>query len=523
MVLKRVTKKKKTGLKRVSNHKTVGDGKKLKKTSLKRVVREEDDSVKKKPVKKKGSKLKKVSKPSNEVASRFNTVKKPKKTKWSIEKGFISKLLECGDMKFLTDTRILPDFFTGENRMVFHFILNTFRETGELPTDRVIHRKFPSYELEEHYNEDGEVCVGTDESFLYWAKELRRKAKHNKMADVLESSADMLTKGDTDDAYSEWKKGLWYIENNIEESSRIDITQDAEQRKSSYLERKKNKGIMGIPCGIAHLDYLLKGFVPGTLTTLIAQTGVGKTWLTILFACYACMQGYKVSFFTTEMSEEILRDRIDAMLFSMTYGELDYMEFKNGDLPPDKEKDYFEFLEDTLPKLEPIIINSANGVSSIVSSIELDKPDIVFIDSFYLMTDENGAKATWERVTNLSRDIKSIAKNFKIPIFINCQADENTSKKTGPNIGDIKYAQSIGQDSDNVLAIHRDELMFADREMCVSVQKQREGMSGKCMINWDFTTMNFSSVYSMLEEEDDDSKDRSADDAYTDVSDYMPD
>ena len=38
--------------------------------------------------------------------------------------------------------------------------------------------------------------------------------------------------------------------------------------------------------------------------------------------------------------------------------------------------------------------------------------------------------------------------------------------------------------------------MMADREMCVKVLKQREGVTGKVTMNWDFSTMNFDEIYS---------------------------
>ena len=57
------------------------------------------------------------------------------------------------------------------------------------------------------------------------------------------------------------------------------------------------------------------------------------------------------------------------------------------------------------------------------------------------------------------------------------------------------YTQAIGQDSDSVLALFRDEIMLNDREMGIKVLKQREGVLGKVIINWNFDTMNFKSIY----------------------------
>ena len=426
--------------------------------------------------------------------------KKKSVSEYNIELGFISKLIETKDMKFVKDLGITTSFFTGEHKRVFMFIQNTFKTSGEVPTPRVIQQKFPSYELEYHMTEEGD-SVGTDETFHYWCDELRTKAKHNKMADIIESVAETMNdSGGTEDAYDLLKQGVWYIENNIVESDTVDVTQDTEERKNLYLERKKNKGMMGIPTGIPHLDYMLKGLVPETLTTIIATTGVGKTWLLVLFACYAQLQGYRVVIFLTEMGTSIMQDRIEAMLFGMICGEFDYNKFKSGSLDEETEEAYFEFLEDELPRLEPLKLETATGISSIVACIENEDPDIIFIDSAYLMSDEQGARDDWAKITHITRDLKQVAKTKKIPIVINPQAEQNTSKKTGPGLGDIKYSQAIGQDSDNIIAMFRDEVMIADGEMGLRLLKQREGVLGKVIINWMFKTMNFRSVYSETED-----------------------
>ena len=413
---------------------------------------------------------------------------------YSVERGFISKLLEDKNFKMLKQLQIQPFFLTGDNRRVFQYISDIFKETGEVPTPRVIGQKFPNYELETHIVNDDEV-VGTDETLSYWCKELRTKAKHNRMADIIESVAEKLDDGASEEAYAMLKQGVWKIEDEIVESDSVDITKNTDDRKQAYLERKENRGMMGIPTGITHLDYMLKGLIKETLTTLIATTGVGKTWFLILVGAYAQLNGYKVVCFITEMSADIMRDRFEAMLFGMMYGDFNYNNFKSGMLSKEQEDMYFEFLEDDLPKLEPLVLETATGVSSIVSVIEQEKPDLVLVDGAYPMEDEQGAKDDWLRGTHITRDLKKIAKNWHIPILINTQADQNTSKKTGPGLSDIKYSQAIGQDSDNILALFRDEVMINDDEMGVRVLKQREGVLGKAIINWNFRKMNFKSIY----------------------------
>lgn len=420
---------------------------------------------------------------------------------YSIEKGLISKLLEVKDVKLLKDQQIKESFFTGENRRVYKFINEEFNKSGEVPTERVVLHYFPNFALEKHEVDSKEV-VGTDESLLYWCNQLRQKTMHNRMADSIENVAKLLDEGSTEEAFKLLKKGIYDVQTETVITSSVDITKNADDRKKDYLERKKNEGMMGIPTGINHLDYILKGLIPETLTTVIATPGIGKTWLSVLISSYVMVHGYKVCFFVTEMSTKIMEDRFDAMLFSMMYGDFNYGLFRSGKLSKKTEEEYFNFLEDK-ERLEPLIIDTATDVSSVIAVIEKEKPDLVCIDGAYLMEDEQNADSDWLRVTHITRSLKKVAKERHLPILINSQADKSTSKKTGPELDSISFSQSVGQDSDNVLAMFRDEVMRNDNEMGIKVLKQREGILGKVIIQWDFNHMNFNSIYSESSEDKD--------------------
>lgn len=413
---------------------------------------------------------------------------------YDVERGFISKLLQTKDIMSVKDNQIKPYYFTGEGRLAYQFIYDTVLSTGEVPTVRAFQRKFPRYALEV-IKVNGEEVVGTEENIKYWCDELRLKVKHNTLADLVNNMAEKLQGFETEDAYALLKKQIAYIESEVVESADVDLTKNTEDRKLAYLERKNNKGMRGIPTGFKHLDFILKGLENETLTTLIANTGVGKSWLEIIIGANCQLQNYRVLQFVTEMSEDIMRDRYEAVLFAKCYGSLNYNAFKSGALSLEDEKKYFEFLEEDLPHFEPLIIATATGVMGVSAAIDKYNPDIVLIDSAYLMEDDQGAKDDWLRVAHITRDLKKLAKRSKKPIFINTQADKNTSKKTGPELGSIMYTQAIGQDSDNVLALFRDEVMINDREMGLKVLKQREGTLGKMTLNWDFDHMNFSEIY----------------------------
>ena len=427
-----------------------------------------------------------------------STVRTP--TKLEVERGFISKLLETGDMSSVNDRQIKPYYFSGMNVKVFRYLQEYFMKNNELPTSRVLASQFPDFTFESYVNTLGNEVVGTEEPLNYWCEELRKKVTHNTLCDSFEEVYEMLEGLNTQGALDKIKQTILHIESNLVETSAIDMTQDAENRKEMYRKRKENQGMIGIPMGIDKLDMILKGMQEKQLITLIAKTGLGKTWFYVLLASHCMLNNYRVLFFTTEMSEEQVEDRIEAMLMGMMYGDFNYNKFKSGTLDAEDEKRYFEFL-DRKEKLEPLIIETATGVSNVNAKIQQYKPDVVFIDGVYLMEDDRGAEQDWLRVAHITRDLKMLAKNNKLPILINSQADRTTSTKTGPELDNIGFSSAIGHDSDVVLALFRDEEMLEDREMKVKVLKQREGTTGSVLLNWDFSTMNFSSIYSDVSQE----------------------
>ncbi len=415
--------------------------------------------------------------------------------KYDVEVGFISKLLQTKDIMTVKDSQIKSHFFTGDSRPAYDYIYNSVMENGEVPSVRAFKQHFPRYKLETT-EVGGKVVVGTEENLKYWCAELKRKVKHNYLADSMEKVISDLQDYKTEDAYTLMKKSIAYVESEVTDTTDVDITKDTQSRKERYLEKKKNKGMQGLPTGFSKLDYITKGLKDSTLTTVIANTGIGKTWLEIIMGSYLQLQNYRVLQCVTEMSEEIMRDRYEAMLFSMCYNEpFNYNAFKSGMLDLKTEKLFFEFLEEDLPHFEPLNIVTATGVMGLSADIDKYQPDIIMIDSAYLMEDDRGAKDDWLRVAHITRDLKVLAKRCKKPILINTQADKNTSKKTGPELGSIMYTQAIGQDSDDVWALFRDDIMIQDREMALKVLKQREGTLGKLLLNWDFDEMNFTEIY----------------------------
>lgn len=410
-------------------------------------------------------------------------------SEFDVERGFISCLLGGKDIATVRDNRITPRFFTGDNRPAYKYILDMSIKTGDIPTVRAFRREFPKYSLEEF-----EGKVGTEENIKYWIAELRRKVKQNSLADSVEDAANFLNEEKAEEALTALKKEIMYIESEVEETSDVLLNENLDLRKKEYEQKQKTEGMMGIPTGLPFIDFMLKGLAPETLTTVIANTGVGKTYFEILVGAYASLNGYCVLQCMTEMSERQMRDRYEMILFGMTVGAINNNDFRSGKLSPDMKKKYFNFLDEIMPDIDIPMITAISPMQ-IEANIDKYNPDLVLIDGVYLMQDDEKAESDWLRIAHITRALKLIAKRKKVALMINSQADKNTSKKTGPELGDISFSQAIGQDSDNVLTAYRTPIMYTDKEMCVKILKGREGGTGKAMLSWDFSNMQFKEIY----------------------------
>ena len=403
-----------------------------------------------------------------------------------VEVALISKLLETKDYDTLKDKQITLQYFEEDYKDCMKFIDKYYMQHGMIPTVKVFKNKFPDIELEEY-----EDHVGTEEPLTHWCDELRNKKTHNTIVHYLSRVAKSLDEEQVAYAVKDIRKLVNKIETELVETTAIDTTKDARSRRERYEERKRHKGMLGIETGIKLLDYMMKGLQGKQLITLMARTATGKTWFFILLASYMWLQGYKIHFFTTEMSEEQIEGRLEAMAMGMLYDKFDYNAFTSGQLDKEQEELYYKFL-DRKESMETLIIDTATTVSAVRAKVEQNESDIVFVDSAYLMEDEEGADADHMRVTHIFRGLKKLAKALDIPVCANTQQDVR-DKKGG--LGSINFARAITHESDVVMTLERDEEMIEDNEAKITLNKQREGTLGSVMLNWDFSTMNFGGIY----------------------------
>lgn len=178
-----------------------------------------------------------------------------------------------------------------------------------------------------------------------------------------------------------------------------------------------------------------------------------KTWVLASIIANAYHQGKTALIYTKEMTQDNIFLRTAACV-----AELPYQELRNAKLTPEEEQ--------LLQKLHGMVNNpniagnlicvsgqecapGQDTVSWLQAKVEKYKPDVIFIDGMYLLSDEGGGKksADWQRVTNISRAIRAMVLATKVPAICTMQANRGAAKHSNANLDEIAYADAIAQDA----------------------------------------------------------------------------
>jgi len=248
--------------------------------------------------------------------------------------------------------------------------------------------------------------------------------------------------------------------------------------------------ITGVPTGIASLDKNTLGFQPGTLTVLAARPSVGKTAFALNIASAAATKyGKKVAFFSLEMPSDQLALRLLASEAKLdwrkiTQGQLGRYEWDKIAVHADRISQASIWLDDNFV-LTPVELRSK------CRKIQRDSGlDMVMIDYLQLMhaPSDRASQSREQEIATISRSLKALANELKIPIVALSQLNRSVEKRKGepPMLSDLRESGAIEQDADIVMFLHRQE--EEDKEQAgpppdtqqvqLIIAKQRQGPVG---------------------------------------------
>lgn len=248
-------------------------------------------------------------------------------------------------------------------------------------------------------------------------------------------------------------------------------------------EREKNPNeLSGIASGFSSLDYLTNGFQNSDLIIIGARPGIGKTALALsMFTQIAVHNEVPSAFFSLEMGKDQIMQRIFAIeanisMNSIRNGRLTAAEVARLSDAAAKVYETPAFISD-MPNMKMLDLKALAR-----QLIRIEKVKIIFIDYIGLITSDNPNLQPFDQMAEISRSLKSLARELEIPIIALSQLGREAEGKQ-PTLANIRGSGAIEQDADLVMFLNRERSKSDDEsngiETDLILSKHRNGPTGK--------------------------------------------
>jgi replicative DNA helicase len=253
------------------------------------------------------------------------------------------------------------------------------------------------------------------------------------------------------------------VSRNKQEITNVkDIIKDVVNR---VHEMQELKGYKGAETGFSEFDKLTSGLQNGDLIIIAGRPSMGKTALSMnIVEHVAIHNSTPVAVFSLEMPTEQLVIRMIS-----SFGRIDSSKLRDGDM---SEIDWNSFnhavrafeentiLIDETPSITPTEIRAK------CRRLKRRYPDLglIMVDYLQLMTVHGKSENRVQEISEISRSLKSLAKEINVPVIALSQLNRGVESraKTGkgriPQMADLRESGSIEQDADIIGFIYRDEV-----------------------------------------------------------------
>lgn len=239
-----------------------------------------------------------------------------------------------------------------------------------------------------------------------------------------------------------------------------------------------------IDTGFSKLDRFLKGLWPGQLCIIGARPGVGKSAFALHLAATAAQSGKRVLFFSLEMTADEIAERLIARNSTATLDTL---------IDGTKDVQRVREIGDVCKSLSSLPLTICDQPDISIAQVRAKArmlPDLsmIIVDYLGLMQTQRRDNRNLE-LGELSRSLKNLASELKIPIVALSQLNRGTDETEQPSLRSLRDSGELEQDAGKIIL-----LWNIDRTtdtVGVSVAKNRRGATGIVQMHFDGSHMRF--------------------------------
>ncbi|MFB6212207.1 MAG: replicative DNA helicase [Candidatus Magasanikbacteria bacterium] len=428
-----------------------------------------------------------------------------------------SLMLDKDIINKVADTLEPEDFYHPAHQKIYDAVLDLF-EKGE-PVDMLtVSTRLKEKGLEEDvggvdYLSELMDQVPTSAHAEHYAEIVKEKKSRRELMQASSSiNEKALEEGDFESLLDEAEKKILQISQKSRTEKFMHIKEElpkAYERLEKLHEGKKEGRLRGVPTGFDKLDSKLSGLQSSDFIILGARPSVGKTSLALDIARNASLKGHNVGVFSMEMSGEQIVDRVissqsQVPLWRLRTGKIhDETEFSMIRSALDELSQISLFVEDTP---SPNILH----VRSMARKLQVQHGlDLLIIDYLQLIQPRSSVNSTVQKVTEISRGVKSLARELDVPVLAVSQLSRAVDQRetSRPRLSDLRQSGSLEQDADVVMFLYRkdrDKVDVSEEEeniMEVIIAKHRNGPLGTVKLYFDQEKVTFRSIDKEHEEE----------------------
>lgn len=335
------------------------------------------------------------------------------------------------------------DFHTPVNRMIYESMLK-LRKRGR-SVDLIT---LGNLNVKTDYMVHIADIVPTDAALDHYIEIVYSNSIKRKIMKSLYDSINLVKDGND---------GIMDIKTNVLEMLDIPINLSVNETNMSKLLERTKKSIElrktkdnDLPkYGFRWLDQATGGIRNG-LTYLAARPSIGKTAFSLNIALNLLKQNKKVTMFNLEMDDEAIIERMIS-----AHSQIKYEKILRPWTMDEKDSIAFEQKTNDLNEYDFKVYDNVMNIEKMKSILQQQKLknglDYVIIDYIQLCETKQKSNSTNERISHISRQIKLMQKELKVPFLVLSQLSREQEKNNRPpKLIDLRDSGSLEQDADSV-------------------------------------------------------------------------
>jgi replicative DNA helicase len=381
------------------------------------------------------------------------------------------------DNRVLKDLQLADtDFYNSAHQEIYRCVLEMYEEREPIDTITLTNRLLSKKQLDKvggvTYLCKLAALMPTTANVNHYAEIVKDKAVRRHF---IASAIKIIQKTNDDEPLDEIRQ--IYRDEFKKDSSKIVSAAEVSSAAVKYIERIADTGLAGISTGFIDVDKVLRGYVPGNLYVLAARPGMGKTAFALNSSMLIAKSGTTCGIFELEMSDEQIGSRGIADIADLGFDNM---------LKPMNSARFYEAARQLSHLPIKFCFTSHINCQELRTQIEemviTQGAQVIWVDYLQLIANRIHHKNREAEVSEISRTLKSCARDYSVPIIALAQLNRDCERRPNkrPILSDLRESGAIEQDADVVMLLYRDEIYHADTkdrgvaELIVS--KNRHGL-----------------------------------------------